>query len=156
MRLTNREKIVIYGCGINGIRLYYALKNKMDILYFVDKNSEKHGYVMEKKYCISYDDFLKKDKNINVIVSPQYPEKIAEDLKKRGFFNVYTSNDFLDIEQERAKNISVEEILRKKILLENGLLGKDIVYGDTDSDIKRIIEDYKVRKANEHSSDKLR
>ena len=153
MKNTDRNQVVIYGCGANGIHLYYLLKDKMNVLFFVDRNSAKNGYVTAGIHCISYNDFLTYDKSLKVIVSLESPELVVEELKNQGFLNIYTLSDVLNTEQESTEKRNIKEVLEMKRLLEEGLRDEVIFYGDKYSEIKRIIDDYKVRKRNEYCSD---
>lgn len=41
--MINRKKILIFGAGAAGVNAYYLLKNKYDVLFFIDNDQKKHG-----------------------------------------------------------------------------------------------------------------
>jgi len=146
---VNMKCVVIYGCGVNGINLYYRLGANR-VLLFVDRSKEKQGYVLDGKNCISYEEFLSFDREQPVIVSMEKSKTVICDLKEKGFTNVFTIDDIgMDL-YPYPKPFVYSDIPKMKRLLEDGLYNdEDLSFMDNDF-IKSIITDYRIRK-NEHS-----
>ncbi|KEI97155.1 capsular biosynthesis protein [Clostridium botulinum A2B7 92] len=93
------DKIIIFGCGSFGERVYNNLKEDYDIEYFCDNNKDRWG----KKFCgkkiISPEKLIEMQNNIQVIVASTYYKEILEQLLKMGIKNIqyYTeTNSFLN------------------------------------------------------------
>lgn len=43
MTSGNRKRVVIFGAGGTGQRVYNSIKNEVDVVYFVDNDSQKWG-----------------------------------------------------------------------------------------------------------------
>lgn len=150
------ENIMIYGCGINGIHLYYRIRDEYNIIAFVDKSEGKHGYVLGGVRCISIDELEDYDRGIRIIVSIEHPKSVISDLVSRGFRNVCPLEDLGFKEGHYKEIVSVDSLLRMKRVLERGLSDEykedfDII----DTDIIEIIEDFKERNKNENCRGKL-
>ena len=49
------DPVIIYGCGINGIHLYYRIRNNCNIIAFADRSENKQGYRKSRTSEMDYD-----------------------------------------------------------------------------------------------------
>ena len=64
------EKMIIYGCGRVGKHFYQRIKEKTDVLYFIDKDPKENFY--EGKRVFRYGEKLDYQDKVPVIVTPCY------------------------------------------------------------------------------------
>ncbi len=143
------DKVIIYGCGVRGIHLFYHLDTET-VLCFADNSKEKQGYVLEGKKCISYDELLSLDKNQKIIVSVENPHDIVLDLKSKGFQKVLTSDDLNMNTIITAIPNEHTNILKMKDEIEKGLYDNEELSCIENNDIRQIISDYRLRRNNEY------
>ena len=149
------DPVIIYGCGINGIHLYYRIRNNCNIIAFADRSEIKQGYVLDGLRCISIDELMSLDRNIKIIVSIEHPEEAVCDLTELGFDNVLRLSD-IDCKKESFNNdfAGIEYLSELKNMLEIGLAHTDNDnVSISDADILEIVNDYKKRNINEHCRD---
>ncbi len=91
------KKIIIYGAGERGHRLYNILK-KHDIIvdFYSDSNPKKWGTNIDGVPCVGIQEFTLDKDNYCILVSPQNGQGIVIDLKEKGFPNV-TSPQVVDL-----------------------------------------------------------
>lgn len=91
-------KVVIYGAGRYGKRLYYELKNRQIMIEsYIDLNAVKIGKAISGVACRAIQYYDKEKDNILIIVSPRQADSIEEHLKKLGFKYVITRQDIESI-----------------------------------------------------------
>lgn len=90
------EKVIIYGIGNLGKRFYQKIKNKCNILYFVDKAPMNNDY--EGVPIISFSDFIKKQyENIPIIITVTYLyEDIKSTLLSHGNYHTISMLEYLE------------------------------------------------------------
>ena len=137
---------VIYGCGINAIRLYHEIED-YSIIAFVDKSYKKQGYVVDGIKCIPFEKLLEMDRSISVIVSIEKPDLVIMEISKLGFLNVSSGKELN--RKAKKREFIYEEIRDLKHLLEKGL-DNDQLDLQEKCVCARLIRDYRIRKKNEY------
>lgn len=92
------EALYIYGCGEYGIETYIKLTRQgIRIQGFIDADSRKRNYSIDKVPCLIYGEIKEKiKKETCMIVALEKYESVVENLKQDGFKKVYAYKDFLE------------------------------------------------------------
>ncbi len=145
--------ICIYGAGRYGIEIYYLLnRNKVSIDFFVDKDENKWGYILEDMYCISPEELLSFDRNETIIIISlkSSANKLIEYFKEKGFNRVYGKEEItkvLALNSVKDKIDAIQDIeylnVMKQKLCDVLYLKKEV--SDIDDKLRGILEDYKKR-----------
>mgnify|MGYP002624081172 CR=1 FL=1 len=116
------EKICIYCMGTHGIRLYlYLKKNGIKISFFGDSSPDKCGNIVDGVVCKQYEDILRGEKDIIIIVANAKPDLIIASFKKNGFKKVYTERQAMhllikkNITSKSIVDINDVEIVRNEL-----------------------------------------
>ena len=117
------NKFVIYGMGNVGTELYYFIKLfGGEVLFFADRNKNKVGTSIENTICVSYEELLRMDKNIPLVVAIYKSDDIERELQENGFTNVTGWKELRRelIERKRRENIilDIEKIKNIKTKIE--------------------------------------
>lgn len=81
-------KILIWGCGIRGKRIYSRL-NKDEVIAFIDSNEELIGSEYEGKRIICLEEYEENYSNYFILISPIRVSEIRKLLKKRGIYQYF-------------------------------------------------------------------
>lgn len=155
------QKICIYGLGDYGLEIYFRLKvNSVQIDLFADRDKRKHGYVLEGKYCISYEELIHEDKNCLIIVAMKNPENMISKFKQEGFRLVYDKEKAFEILTEKSEknyaseNKPLQDIIMIEKVKEN--IQGAVYRGRWDScyDLQDVLSDFVRRHAGEDLCDK--
>ena len=150
----NYEGVVVkfLEVNINGIHLYYRIRDTFNVIAFADRSEEKRGYVLCGLRCIDLDELEDFDKNIRIIVSIERPKTAISALVLKGFRNVCTPKQ-LSLEEGlyNDETVSIDSLLRVKCMIERGFNDANKEDFDVKNDeIFEIIEDFKERHRNEN------
>lgn len=88
------DEICIYPLGNSAIELYNQVKNKLNVCYMSDGDSQKVQEYKEKGLfggieILDIDALYKKRKHVLILVASIYHGSICTELEQRGFTNVY-------------------------------------------------------------------
>lgn len=130
--LNHYYQVCIYGAGVYGIRNYLLLKESgVKISFFCDRDSEKHGIILDGVTCISLEELeAREKKNIVIFICIKDGNTLKEEFQKAGFPYVYTSEtisdligaDFLNPYQDKEKlDLNKGEMIDKINLFRNQL-----------------------------------
>ncbi len=101
MVLPEGKELCIYCRGDYALRAYFQLREGgIPVACFADKDENKQGYVIDGVCCISYEEFLQKDREKTIVlVCKQHPEQLMSAFKKRGFLHVGSYKDLQGMER---------------------------------------------------------
>lgn len=103
------ERAVIYGATGTGKNVYEKIKDKYDVIYFVDEDPMRKGEILYgKKVCDREQLFLERPDVIIMGIITGYNE-IVNQLVKDGFYERNIICDFVDL-QYRARKVFLENI----------------------------------------------
>lgn len=105
-----KEKVIIWGCGSTGKKIYNQIKNDKDVLFFIDADPSKHNTQFEYIYIYSSDkllDFIDYDKII--IGSIPGLKEIPNILKQMNIAESKIDTSFLDINAVTSRIIFLEK-----------------------------------------------
>ena len=91
-KIKNKSQIplIIFGAGNIGEITYYGLlQHGIDIDYFCDNDTKKHGTIFCGKTVISSEDLSKLNKLSKILIANYYIDDIQEDLYKMNFKHLY-------------------------------------------------------------------
>lgn len=81
-------KILIWGCGVRGKRLFSRL-DRDDVIAFIDNNEELVGSEYEGKRIISLEEYEKKYIDYFIVISPIRVNEIRGVLEKKGIYQYF-------------------------------------------------------------------
>lgn len=109
------KKAVIYGCGNTGKIAYEYLKDKFDILFFVDKNANKIGNAMEQKIPVYEPEELKKcGGEVKIIIASLWYKEILENIKRLGIKD--SDIEVFRINLENVLPYEIEEAMDRRTI----------------------------------------
>ncbi len=85
-------KVVVWGVGIKGKRLYHILP-KHSIIAYIDTNSEYRGKCFQGIPIITFEEYLEKYQDILIIVSPHKSNGILQELNKQNVSKYFLLSD---------------------------------------------------------------
>lgn len=139
----------IYGMGNIGIELYCFIKMfGGEVLFFVDRDNDKVGKRIDNTQCISLEELNNVDKNISLVVAVYTSNDIEQEMRKKGFINVYGWREVRRglIEKRRGKSIILDIEKIKNI--------KDEISQELKNNKKNNFINY-INKKNIHNSMKI-
>ncbi len=85
------RKVVLFGAGFYGDAAYYKLRTVVDILYYVDNDTEKIGKQLHEIEIISIEKLKQviTNQKIDIIISSQYHSEIVKQLYDIGVNDYY-------------------------------------------------------------------
>jgi hypothetical protein len=92
---NNARKICIFGAGDWGIGLYSELTLRLiNVDCFCDNNTQKHGYLVDNKKCVSFEELKAiKDDTLVIIAIKSATDAIKKQLSDNGFKYFITKQD---------------------------------------------------------------
>lgn len=96
-----KEQAIIYGAGNTGKSAYYSLKNKYDILFFVDGDKNINVGIENKK--VYSPDVLKNHPDAKVIIASIYKDEILQEV------NMYRKSNIL------IYNVQCDEVIDREV-----------------------------------------
>lgn len=127
-QLKKHDKdICIYGLGKMGACMFWSFREcGMQEDYYADKDPNKQNLNIDGIKCISFDDLLKKDRSIILIVALYDYKSVVKSFVTMGFKNVYNYKEVLHaIRKEPKRNYkqirSYEEAYKVKQVVKEWL-----------------------------------
>ena len=107
----HNKQLVVMPSGQKAIYFEKYLKQHgINIAYFMDNNSEKHGVLLNNIKVLSFDEFSKNKKDFTVIIctNPDVENALGQQLKNEQFDNYYIEkNDFIGYNNIEIDNPSL-------------------------------------------------
>lgn len=148
--LSKDKKIIIFGTGKGGEKLYQQLCTKFFVKYFVDNNKSKQGENLNGKIINSPTKILEENlEEIHVIIASMYFKEIKEQLDEYGL--IYEADYSIakivrDESSEYGKFSGVKKGVPKEFIIQKGIddVG-NLVFDKENEKLYRVINDNKIQ-----------
>ena len=146
------EKIIIYGTGDWGNLAYEEYKNRADIVFFVDQNPEKQGFLFHEKMVYS-PGIVSIYQDVPVLIAVEEDAGIADALKKYGGKSihkfqmssiVHDRNGIDSVEWENVPYLGVYDVIcefakeRNELPFDSGITRRFLGTNQYEFDLRRL------------------
>ena len=108
------REVIFFGASSLGQAAYYLLRNKFDILKYVDNDPVKWGEELEGIQIISPTELLEFT-NTQIIITSSYVEEIAQQLQELGIRNYWIFNSIIEKQELRNSKLVNDNLLKINI-----------------------------------------